>query len=189
MNKVLVFIGSPYSKPSVSRNVNRAAMEYDWLWQNLGDRVIPVSMVVSSSFQDTICPRDYDAWLDLCIDMMKKCDIYYALPGESSGMEKEMAICKSMGIPIVKGRSELEKYLEAHPELLDSDIARIRREVGEQLYDARRRGVDLARVGVGEAKKLVGAAIGEGARFLGRHAMDFATGGGRKDKPTEDDRR
>lgn len=179
-SKAMVFIGSPFSQPSVTHNVNRAAMEYDWLWQTHKDRVIPVSMVVSSAYQDMIVPRGYDEWLDLCIDMMKRCDIYYALPGKSSGMEKEIAICNVMGIPVVRSREELEKYLETHPELFDGDIARIRREIGAQLYEASRKGVDMAKIRAGGARRFAAIVLGEGAKFLGKQALDFAAGNKKK---------
>lgn len=186
MNKVLVFIGSPYSKPSVSHNVNSAAMEFDWLIKNLGDRIIPMSMVVFSAYQDMIVPREYEEWLGYCIDVMRKCDIYYAMPGESSGMDREIAVCNVVGIPVVRSRDELIEYLENNPEILDSDIAKIRRELSVQLYEAKRKGLDLARVKADQFRNITGAVLSDGAKFIGKQVMDIAVGSGRKKTENED---
>lgn len=188
MNKALVFIGSPYSRPSVSHNVHNAAMEFNWLVNNLGDKIVPISMVIFSSYQDVICPRGYEEWLSYCIDVMKKCDIYYAMPGVSSGMDREIEICKAMKIPIVKSRDELSKYLEDHQEILDSNIDRIRKEVGAQLYEAKRKGFDMAKIRADDAKRIAGTIISDGAKFLGKHAIGITLGSGRKKNKNEEDR-
>lgn len=167
-HKALVFISCPYSKPSPSANVHRSAREYDWVWQSFEDRVIPVSMVVSSNMQDMIIPREYDQWLDLCLAMLRRCDLLYVLPGESSGVEKEIALAKSLGIPIVHSRGELEAYLDEHPEIYDNRIAQIRKEIGSQLYDAKRRGVDFAQEGLSEAGRVVSQALRSGFGALTR---------------------
>ena len=195
MNKILVFIGAPYSKPSMTLNVNKSAAEFDWIWQNLGDRCIPESMVVSSHMQDLLYPRHYEDWTRLCIEKLKKCDILYLLPGESSGKREEIKVAKAMGIPIVESREALIEYMDEHPELFDGEVARLRREIGQQLYAARRQGVDLASVGVQQAAHWIGV----GGRTLVKGATgvlsDILTGSmsgpprrGDDRRPTGDDR-
>lgn len=173
MSKVLVFIAAPYSTPSMSENVHRSAHEFDWMMKTLGDKVIPVSLVVASHMHDLIFPKDYDLWLEHCIDMLKKCDIMYVIPGKSSGKEKEIEVAKSLGMPILYSRIDLEKYLIDHPEMLDSDIDKIKREIGSQLYDAKRRGIDIASLGLNEARKIAASLLSSGSKAVAKQAVDF----------------
>lgn len=180
MSKVLVFIAAPYSTPSMSENVHRSAHEFDWMMKNLGDRVIPVSLVVASHMHDLIFPKDYNLWLDHCIDMLKKCDIMYVVPGKSSGKDKEIEVAKSLGIPITYRREELVKYIDSHPEMLDNDIDRIKREIGGQLYDAKRKGTDIAALGLSEAKKIATSLLSSGSKAVASQAIDFIKPGKKK---------
>jgi len=173
MSKVLVFIAAPYSTPSMSENVHKSAHEFDWMMKNLGDRVIPVSLVVASHMHDLIFPKKYDLWLDHCIDMLKKCDIMYVVPGKSSGKDKEIEIAKSLGIPITYRREELVEYIDKHPEMLDSDIEKIKREIGSQLYDAKRKGIDVASSGLSEAKKIAALILSSGSKAVAKSAVDL----------------
>lgn len=172
-SKILIFIAAPYSTPSMSENVHRSAHEFDWMMKNLGDKVIPVSLVVASHMHDLIFPKDYNLWLDHCIDMLKKCDIMYVVPGKSSGKDKEIEVAKSLGIPILYCRGDLVRYVDSHPEMLDSDIDKIKREIGSQLYEAKRRGTDIASLGLSEAKKIAASLLSSGSKAVAKSAVDL----------------
>lgn len=128
---------------------------------------MPISMVVFSHYQDALNPMGYHEWLEHCIDILRKCELVYVLPGESKRVDKELSVARDLGIPIVRSRKELAEFLEEHPEMFDKEIDRLRREIGTCLYEAKKKGADLANLGVGEAKRILGEASSRGSRAIG----------------------
>jgi hypothetical protein len=98
-----VYIAGPYTKPDPCINTNRACAVWKQLWE-LGYAPFCPHW---SHFQHTLLPMPYEVWLDFDNQFLVVCDALLRLPGESSGADKEVALARSLGIPVYHSVDEL----------------------------------------------------------------------------------
>lgn len=98
MTRPLVYMAGPYSKPDPCENTYLAVNEAEKVIAT-----VPIAVPVIphlSHFWHTMRPHPYQFWLDIDIELLRRCDVLYRFGGESSGAEGEMAFAMYEGIPV-----------------------------------------------------------------------------------------
>ena len=90
------YIAGPYTKPDPVSNT-RAALDEATVLLDSG-LVAPIVPHLSLHW-DLVHPRPYEQWLDLDLDVIRRCDALYRLPGESTGAEREWAHAVRFNLP------------------------------------------------------------------------------------------
>lgn len=97
MDKLKVFISSPYTVGDQGENVRKQMDMFDQLYQS---QYIPFAPLLYH-FQHIVHPLGYEQWMEMDFAMLEVCDIVLRLPGESSGADREVDFAKEKGIPVV----------------------------------------------------------------------------------------
>lgn len=100
----VVYISSPYSLGNVEQNVLTQLDTSDVLI-SLG--YCPYTPLLCH-FQDMHKSRTYEEWMNIDLEFVKRSDVVLRLPGESKGADKEVALAKELGIPVVYSLTELQ---------------------------------------------------------------------------------
>jgi hypothetical protein len=119
MIKPLVYISSPYSKGSISKNVRFQ----HHIWEQLRRRntVTPIAPLWSH-YQDVHFPLTHAEWLDYDLEVIRRCDAVLRLdaggPGlyhqhESSGADMEVKFATELGIPVFYSVGDLYEWADA----------------------------------------------------------------------------
>lgn len=108
--KKRVFICSPYTKPDPAVNINTSVKMFNRLMDD--DKCVPVNMLWTH-FYHCIMPRSYENWLAYCMSFLPLCHAVLRMPGESSGVDREVQIAKDLGIPVFESVEELYRFLES----------------------------------------------------------------------------
>lgn len=111
MNRLpIVAIGGPYTRPSPEANLSRIVA---FVNEILDDGIVfPLCPMIEVHYLHVSKERDYNFWLDRCIELMKPCDYYLYLSGESSGVTKEKEVMAKAGKPIFDNKTDLYEFLE-----------------------------------------------------------------------------
>ena len=65
-----------------------------------------------SLLEDAICPAEPEYWLRVTLDMLRKCDAVFRLPGFSTGSDGEEAEAGILGIPVFRSRDSLAEWVK-----------------------------------------------------------------------------
>jgi hypothetical protein len=106
MNKIRVYIASPYSIGDKVENVRRSLEVSDRL-MNKG--FVPYAPLLNH-FQNEMFPRPEFDWLNFDISWLCVCDVVLRLPGRSCGADKEVSVAKEKNIPVFYSIKELLKW-------------------------------------------------------------------------------
>jgi hypothetical protein len=94
---IRVYIAGPYTKPDPVTNTAEAI--------KLGDDLVDLGFIPYiphlTHFWHLIRSRPYQDWLDIDNEWISACDVLYRMHGESKGADKEVALAKSLDIPVV----------------------------------------------------------------------------------------
>lgn len=104
--KIRVYVAGPYSKGDVAVNVRKAICAADELWAAGFAPYLPHL----THFWHILVPHPYEEWLDLDNQFIPVCDALFRMPGESSGADKEVALARSLGIPVFCTKEDLQRY-------------------------------------------------------------------------------
>lgn len=96
MNRLKVYIASPYTVGDVGVNVKR---QIDTAHELLDKGFSPYAPLLAH-FLHIARPRAYDEWVLLDDEWLEVCDAVLRLPGESKGADREVALAKELSIPI-----------------------------------------------------------------------------------------
>jgi len=102
---VVVYISSPYTKGDQALNVRKQMVTTDELMDKGFCTITPLY----THFQHMFSPRDYEDWMRIDLELIRRCDVVLRLPGESSGADREVAYAEELGIPVVRALWELDK--------------------------------------------------------------------------------
>ena len=102
---IVVYLSSPYTKGDQALNV-RKQME---VTDKLMDKGFCTITPLYTHFQHMFMPRDYEDWMKIDLELIRRCDVVLRLPGESSGADREVAYAEELGIPVKHAIWELEK--------------------------------------------------------------------------------
>lgn len=94
----MVYIASPYTVGDTAVNV-RAQLEAADLLMDHG--FCPVAPLLTH-FQHILNPRPYEHWMEIDFEKLRRCDAVWRLPGESKGADREVALARELGIPVVE---------------------------------------------------------------------------------------
>lgn len=103
MNRLKVYIASPYTKGDVAVNVKRQIDCYEEL-MTLG--YAPFAPLWSH-FQHLVHPRPYEDWCEVDLVWVLACDVVLRLDGESKGADVEVEYAKEHNIPVFYSIKEL----------------------------------------------------------------------------------
>lgn len=103
-NKVLVYISSPYTQGDKLENVMFQMDVVEELY-NLG--YLPFSPLYSH-FQEEVHPRDYESWMEIDLEWVKRADCVLRLGGYSPGGDREVAFAKELGKPVFFGMEDMD---------------------------------------------------------------------------------
>ncbi len=107
--KTWIFLGTPYSSPSPGENIHET-LKLSNVLMDLGCFVICPTIICH--YQDLLCKRSYDYWLNYTMEGIYRCDAYFYRNGKSSGVEKEIQLTKSLDKPVFNDILELIKWLK-----------------------------------------------------------------------------
>ena len=102
---VVVYIASPYTKGDTEFNVQVQLKCADTLMSLGYCPAVPLLR----HFQHISYPREYEEWLKIDLEKIKRCDVVLRLPGDSKGADMETAFAKDLEIPVVFSIRELTK--------------------------------------------------------------------------------
>jgi hypothetical protein len=108
MKPKLIYVSSPYSRGGdVAENVR---VQMDAAHRILDLCHCPVVPLLSH-FLAIYRSRPYDDWMRMDLALLERCDVVLRLPGESSGADREVAAAQELGMPVVFGWEELDRWL------------------------------------------------------------------------------
>jgi hypothetical protein len=100
---ITVYIAGPYTLGDVGKNVHNMLKVTDELI-TLG--FCPIAPLLFH-YQHIFHPREYEKWMEIDLELVKRSDVLLRLHGKSPGANKEVLIAKRFGIPVVKTITEL----------------------------------------------------------------------------------
>lgn len=103
MKPLKIYIAGPYSTPDPVVNTS-AAME---TWHVLRDEGFSPFCPHLSLFLHMHRSRPYEEWLEYDNEWIEVCNALLRLPGDSSGADKEEALCRSLRIPVFYSLDDL----------------------------------------------------------------------------------
>ena len=101
--KLKVFVSSPYTLPDPVENTRRAiAAGNSLMYAGYAPYVPHLNLLWHFH-----SPKSYEQWLTLDREWLTVCDAVFRLPGESPGADREVALAKELGIPVVEHHAAL----------------------------------------------------------------------------------
>lgn len=91
-----VYVAGPYTQGDTAMNVRNAYEAAN----RLADLGFAPFVPHATHFWHMLFPRPYGFWLELDNEFLPCCQAVLRLPGSSSGADKEVALAKSIGIPV-----------------------------------------------------------------------------------------
>jgi hypothetical protein len=96
VDKLIVYIASPYTRGDVEQNV-RAQIDAAEIIRNAGH--IPFAPLLSH-YWNREYPHTWQYWMDLCLDWIRRVDAVIRLPGPSIGADMEANLARKLGLPV-----------------------------------------------------------------------------------------
>lgn len=104
MNK-WVYIASPYTGDEESNTAFQIMV---------ADRLVRLGFIpiwpLASHYWNLHYPHDYEYWMYLDFEYIKRCDALLRVGGNSDGADREVEFAKSIGIPVFCTYSELVSW-------------------------------------------------------------------------------
>lgn len=95
MNKIAVYIASPYTQGDVAANVNRSFI----VALDLIKKGFLPYCPLWTHFLHFLFPQSYEFWMDFSMSWLERCDCVLHLPGESYGADKEVELAHKLEMP------------------------------------------------------------------------------------------
>ena len=99
----LVYISSPYTLGDIGANV---AVQIEASHKIMDAGHCPITPLLSH-YLHVYRQRPYQDWMAIDLAMIPKADVVLRLPGKSSGADQEVALARSLGIPVAEGWENL----------------------------------------------------------------------------------
>lgn len=107
--KLWVYISGPYSS-NPTQNVNTVLNLADTI-QGMG--AVPIIPHLFMLW-DVVMPKPYEFWISLCLELIRRCDVVYRLPGISKGADREVTEATNIHVPIVYNFSVLKRVIDGY---------------------------------------------------------------------------
>ena len=98
-----IYVAGPYTKGDVALNVKHALYAATVLFAMGYMPYVPHL----THFWHLIYPHDYEDWMRLDFEWIRRCDALLRLSGESAGADREVAFATELGIPVFYAVEEL----------------------------------------------------------------------------------
>jgi len=96
LRRKLIYIASPYTTGDKDHNVFRQIAAAEQI-STIG--AIPYIPLLSH-YWDEVYSHDWEFWIDICKEMVLRCDALIRLPGESRGADIEVDFALQNNIPV-----------------------------------------------------------------------------------------
>lgn len=106
LNKIKVYIASPYTRGDVAVNVKR---QLDCADELMTKGFAPFAPLYSH-FQHMAHPRPYQDWIEIDLVWVKACDCVLRLEGDSNGADGEVKFALENGVTVFFSIDELCKH-------------------------------------------------------------------------------
>lgn len=109
--KKLIYVASPYTAETEEErlnNVHRQIHAGEQISRMGADAYLPLL----SHYWDAMYPHSWKFWIDMCKNMVPRCDGLIRLSGKSDGAEIEKDLALGMSIPVFYAFEELEEWLK-----------------------------------------------------------------------------
>lgn len=109
--KKLIYVASPYTaKTEAERlsNVNRQICAGEQI-ANFGAYAY---LPLLSHYWDAMFPRKWEFWIEMCKNMVPRCDGLIRLSGDSRGADIEVEFALSKNIPVFYTFGKLDEWLK-----------------------------------------------------------------------------
>jgi hypothetical protein len=103
-----VYVAGPYTVGRLTVNIRKAIAAAEQILEAGGYPLIPHL----DFLWDIVNPKG-DWWYDYTLELMRRCDIVYRLPGVSAGADGEEEEARRLGIPITHSISGFRIWKEA----------------------------------------------------------------------------
>ena len=104
----VIYIASAYTVGDVAANV---AVQMEAAHRIMDMEHCPIAPLLSH-FLHLYQQRPYQDWINVDLELIKRCDIVLRLPGVSSGADGEVQLALQCNIPVCYGWSKLEALLD-----------------------------------------------------------------------------
>ncbi len=111
-----IYIASPYTKGDVAVNVRTSILAAE---QVRAKGHLPFAPLLSH-FWHCMSPYEYEYWIAMDLEWALACDAILRLPGESSGADGEVALCKYWGKTIYYSIDDVPTILAVPVKMLDA---------------------------------------------------------------------
>lgn len=103
MKPLRIYIACPYTLGDVGVNIRSSQLAAEQI-RNAGH--YPFNPLLFH-YQHVFCPRDYNDWIEQCLQWLSVCDAVVRLPGESRGADVEVERAGQLGIPVYRSVFDL----------------------------------------------------------------------------------
>jgi hypothetical protein len=103
---ISIYVAGPYTRGDVAVNVRNAFAAADRLYDLGFAPFVPHG----THFWHMLFPRPYEDWIALDNVFLPHCKGLLRLPGDSSGADGEVALARSLGIPVFGSIEELAAH-------------------------------------------------------------------------------
>lgn len=103
---VLVYVASPYTRGDKEMNLIRHKLAGNEL---ISAGYVPI-LPLLYHYQDKLFPQPYETWLQIDLEILRRCDCVLRLEGDSDGADAEVEFAKGMYLPVFYTLDELNKY-------------------------------------------------------------------------------
>lgn len=107
MRRKLIYIASPYTTGDKDHNVLRQIVAAEQI-STIG--AIPYIPLLSH-YWDEVYPHEWEYWINICKEMVLRCDALIRLPGESRGADIEVATALLNNIPVFHSFATLNLWV------------------------------------------------------------------------------
>tara|TARA_R110000737_G_scaffold352968_2_gene401422 strand:+ start:2257 stop:2601 length:345 start_codon:yes stop_codon:yes gene_type:complete len=108
MEKLKVFISSPYTKGDQGENVRIQMDMFKVLYE---EGFMPFAPLLYH-FQHEVHPMSYEEWMEIDFAWIESCDVVLRLPGESEGADREVFHAYKCELPVVNSLEGLKVVAE-----------------------------------------------------------------------------
>lgn len=105
----MVYIAGPFTQGDTPENVKKAIL----VGAEIRDSLDIITFVPHFTFYEALFrPRDYEYWMAIDFDVVKRCDAIFRMPGHSPGADREEILAAEIGIPVFYNIETLKEWVD-----------------------------------------------------------------------------
>lgn len=107
VEKPLVYVAAPYTRPDPVENTHRLIKAVDRL---IDDGVVTPVAPHLTLLWHLVSPRPLEFWYAYDLAMLVRCDALLRLPGESTGADRELTFALERQVPVFMSTEDLYRW-------------------------------------------------------------------------------